>query len=548
MKPIKYFAATAAFLCCSPAIAQTPGFNISCLDPTLWYTCNQPPTSDPYIPENSNSEIAMEAFWKNTPIIDRWMKSSFLTNLPGYLSDTDFPPQETDNVVPFATGISTVRILGGWNPSWDNGEAGEVGFVSGDVFDSNVTLDKEKLFARLSRFVEAGITDITIVTDQIPESLTINPVYVEPYGQISPPKDASTSWLIGNRLATALKQEFPTVKFRYRVGTEAGGRGRFDGTQNQYFVHYTRIADGINKYVGADIEIMPYNASGITTTDVNQNVSIIEIAPQIASTNRKISAQPTSLYVITPDSKTFNATIESRLSNMMQYWDSVDAAYGQEVDREIHEFGLIDPTGALIERGLTAQNAAFHAEAIMRFAQAGIDKLYHWGDTIRFGQLAPTGWLYSVLDSMEGGVWEYPSIEVWSGNADTTYFAAVSKKDDKSILLISALNPDIDIVEYKTPNTRVPLSSLPTLNFAPASSDICMTWVRDSLGAEIRNNPEAESKAIESLTLESLEEIEKETPGTIRNNVFVQGDDLIIRPFVKTNTVTAIVFEANCEN
>jgi len=107
-------------------------------------------------------------------------------------------------------------------------------------------------------------------------------------------------------------------------------------------------------------------------------------------------------------------------------------------------------------------------------------------------------------------------------------------------MLLSALNPDED-KEWKTPNTRILLSSLSgNLSYKVGSDDICVAWIR-------QDNPKSNDEVKESLTVKSLRELESVRPGT-QWNVFVSGEDLVFRPLFQTNSVTALVFGKNCKN
>ncbi len=476
----------------------------------------------------TNLVLASDAFWRNSPLTDRWMKNGlFLRVLPGYLQNTDFPPNKVGNVVPFTDGISTVRILGGWDPDWQNGEP----LQDGDLFDANIVLNQQKLFDRIDPYINSGIHDITIVMDNTPEDLSnyvYNSLCEDGYGFAGIPRDETVSWLMAFKIASTLKAQYPGVSFRYRVGTEAGGLNRFCGTQHQYFLHYTRMVDAI-KRVDPQIKVMPYNVSGVTTTDTQYNVSIVEITPSLRNTNRELSALAVSFYIQLNNNK-FATTIQRKIDDFTQYWNTVETLNGQTISREIHEFGILSPN----TQPSQIQNAAFHAEAIMIFSNSNIDKFYHWHNAFSANTnlLSPVGWVYSVLDNMAGGIWTYPAIGAVS-HPDTSYFTTISKKSDKSILMISSLNPNKDLYEYKTPTINVPLSSLPnTVSSLPADSDICMTWVRDEFSTD--------AEVIDSLTLKNYANMQY-------NFKELRGNHLAIRPLIKTNSVTAIVFKQNCE-
>jgi hypothetical protein len=464
--------------------------------------------------------VVTNAFWRNTPIVDVWMKpGSFLKNMPSYLSNTDFPPRKMGRVIPFSDGVTTVRILGGWSPNWPHsGELRDTPLAQTDIFDDNVNLFSRKLFDRISPYVNAGIRDFTIVLDNIPINLGINNSLHPLYGYAGLPKSRSISWLIGNRVSKALKNRYPQSTFRYRVGTEAGNRSRFNGTETDYLGHYISVTDGIRN-VDENIDIMPFNASGVTYTDIHNNVSIERISPILKNKVKKLSAQPVSIYIQKKNSNTFSNTLKNRINNFTTYWDSIESKYGRRISREVHEFGLLDGKYRTSE----IQKAAYHAEGIMRFSKANIDKLFHWHNTFYRGPrrnvLTPTGWTYAVLDHMAGGDWRFPTINA-NHQPGTEYFSAISKKGNKSILLVSSLNPN-ETNEYRTPTIVIPVSSL------PQAYNICMTWIRDDLYTE--------NDVVNSLTLKRY-----------NNYSEIRGNTLIIRPLIKTNSVTAIIFVNNC--
>lgn len=468
---------------------------------------------------------------------------SFLRNLPQYLTDTDFPPAASKNVVPFADGIATVRVLGGWRniPGTKAGENAGVNFANTDVFEArrsaacNVPVSDffacpKRLVDRISPYANAGIKDITVVLDNIPESLVKKASYDKEFGQNAPPKTEEISWHIGHHVAKILKSNFPRVTFRYRVGTECGDVNRFNGSEQQYFLHYTRISDAIHKHVGSAIAIMPFNQAGYGATDFHKNVSMQRLAPRLGKA-RVYSAQPVSLY-LQKKNKTFLAPLKERVEQMTSYWDALDkerSASGQpgRLLREVHELGVLRNRGASPGEVVSPiQLAAFHAEAIMRFARAGVDKVFHWHNAIEPGNeiLTPTGWVYSVLDSMVGGIWKYPNVNVGSADERSDYFATLSRHSNRSVLMISSLNPRETITEWKTPVMHISIEDFhERVSFW--SKKVCMAWVR-------KDSFDGPNDVKESLTLKPFE-----------GSLSIQGKSVTLRPLVKTNSVTAIVFD-----
>lgn len=493
--------------------------------------------------------ITVDGFWKYAPLTDRWMSGgNFLRPYPEYLKDSSFPPDEgiSHVGVPFADGISAVRILGGWKFEVGSkaGENADIDFARTNVFEANndsgdcpIPVDDffmcpKRLTNRIDPYVNAGIRDITVVLDNIPEPLVVDPAdaskqpsYDPNYGQNAPPRNEKVSWHIGYQTARVLKETYPNVVFRYRVGTENGDASRFNGTEKQYFLHYSRIADAIHNHVSRDIEIMPFNQAGYSHSDLHKNVSMERLIPTLSG--RTYSAQPVSLY-LQKTKRHFRIRLKDRVEQLLKYWTTLEkhqVESGRTVvpTREVHEFGiLLDEENEMISE---LQSAAFHAEGIMRFAQAGADRLFHWHNAYtKNGLLSATGWVYSVLDSMKGSVWTFPEVRVARAHKLSDYFSALSRQSDRSILMVSALNPDELLNEWKTPTINIPLKDIPRDTFKEGKLvNICMTSVQD----EIRN----QSEVIGSLTLKKYE-----------HTAFVSGDNLIIRPLLKTNGVAAIVF------
>lgn len=116
----------------------------------------------------------MTAFWRHRPVVDRWLKGRLgLQKIPDYLCDPSlsFPyrrklqPEE----IPFADHLTVVRLLGGWSPKWNTGEAAQTPAKDCDLAyrgpDGKIRYRWELLGPRLDHYVQNGY-ELTIVLDK----------------------------------------------------------------------------------------------------------------------------------------------------------------------------------------------------------------------------------------------------------------------------------------------------------------------------------------------------------------------------------------------
>ena len=143
----------------------------------------------------------MTRFWRGKPIIGRWMGQGSLADAPTFYNQSSFPYKKRryKQEVEMADFLTTPRLLGGWHP--DKGGKGELEkhkhVADADLVyrkkDGTLAYRWELLDLRLTRFIKAGYTDLTLVLDQIPYCLA-KKHHLETYGQASPPDDLQ-EWL-----------------------------------------------------------------------------------------------------------------------------------------------------------------------------------------------------------------------------------------------------------------------------------------------------------------------------------------------------------------
>jgi len=367
----------------------------------------------------------------------------------------------------FADHLSMVRILGGFND-----KKGPKGISASAVRERDLAYrDKNGkiryrmhlLRPRLQPYIESGYTDLTIVLDNVPWCFPEKPA-TGSLGQYSPPRDPKEWHLFiqtfCNELVKILGRE-QASKLRFRVGTENGGRKRFDGTHEEYVHHYENTAAAVRSVL-PDAECGCYNISGVSMKGVREhhNVKALELAKHCFTKPNSVDGKSPTPFDWVAYSRYYrpggDPMVHARTCR--EVWEAFEnTAPGLKgVSREIHEFGIA-PWGE-VSKGVFASSepgalgTALTCQMMLRLREAGIQRLWHWGVLDRYRnqkhQLVslPTGtaWLMSVLEYMRGG--EAFLLEpLTKSEAGADHLALAVKLNDRVMILISSYNRKIAI-------------------------------------------------------------------------------------------------------
>lgn len=438
-----------------------------------------------------------DGFYRNRPVIGQFHSAGQgLMVIPPYMDQHDFPYQHRpyEKEVPFADKLNMVRFLGGWPSNQLNSEVPVDKIGDADIFflDSNGELQfrSELVRKRLDPYVSMGYHDLTIVLDNIPWSLPQTPQEPngENYGQVTPPANPD-HWQQGvYMVANEINRQYPELRegLGFRVGTEAQGITRFNGTQQQYHQHYEDAYYGVKKALG-ETTFSPFNISifhdVVENKDKLHNVSAIELAHFTTNgpfTRDKVDRLPwdvlsSSFYFIgsrLEDGTLGNMNPRVKSNEWLKSYQAVHKALGEPADLswEIHEFGTILDANKLPEYWSGARVGAQLMLAMMYLYEGGVDQFYMW-DTFEDVQpgkgekylLNSLGWLLTVLDHSRGG--DLFSLDTWLPESQREYgvdhHAWAVTKDNKIYVYAVAFD------EERTHRDRVTFNiSLPHSLFA----------------------------------------------------------------------------------
>ena len=421
------------------------------------------------VPSSSYDPVPLgklDAFWRYSAGLGPFHeKGQGLNTVPDILLTGSFPyrkrpfPQEAL----FADHLSLVRILGGFNDGSDKG-ASDTAVRERDLAwrdgTGKIRYRFELLRPRLQPYLANGYDDLTIVLDNVPWCFPGQPGNAK-FGQRMPPLDTK-EWqdfisAFCNELVAIMGRE-KACRLRFRVGTENGGRQRFDGSHDDYIRHYDATAAAV-RGVLPEAKIGCYNISGVSLKGVREahNVRPIALAEHCArKANRSDGRKPTpfdwvaySRYFRPGDNALAHAC------TCREVWEAFEQSVPElrGISREIHEFGLA-PWGE-VDQGVFASaepgalGAALTCQMMLRLREAGIQRLWHWGvlDHLRGARdpvsILPTGqvWLMSVLEYMrDGKSFLLPAPDSRTG---TCHLAIMTRTAEADIFMASAYNPAI---------------------------------------------------------------------------------------------------------
>ena len=186
----------------------------------------------------------MDGFYRYTAVLGPLLeKGHRLCKIPDWMLTTDFPYEKRPYAleIPFADGLSVVRLLGGWEdkklPADRRNDPNDLVFRD----DAGVLHYRWNLLkARLDPFVTNGYIQLTLVMDNVPYCLAKSPTQGN-YGQVAPPGNDQEWYAFirdmcremkrplshgdGNAGSTSLRGKSGTVSEILRLRGEGGERG-----------------------------------------------------------------------------------------------------------------------------------------------------------------------------------------------------------------------------------------------------------------------------------------------------------------------------------
>jgi hypothetical protein len=370
----------------------------------------------------------MTAFWRHRPVVDRWLVGELgFTRVPDYLCNPalSFPYRRkpTPREIPFADHVAVVRLLGGWNRNWENGEVAKGQPV--DAYDLAFRNDQGEiryrwhlLRPRLDPYAKGGY-GLTIVLDNTPWCFRSKEGKGS-YGNADPPTDFGEWGAFIEELCRQLVSLYgrETVsQWRFRMGTECQGKDRFTGTQEEFHKLYDHAATAV-KRVLPDAKFGPFNLAG---NPDGPNVSFHALVEHcLNETNHATGKVGSPLDFASVSAYTSPSLLRAILrtthpqfkaQQKIDFWDRLGKKWPQlaRISREVHEFGVLGNEFKLGSGEPGARGAAWTFHVMMALREGGLDRLWSWGglEPINLGGkhqvLNGTGWVFSILEHTVGG-------------------------------------------------------------------------------------------------------------------------------------------------
>ncbi len=394
----------------------------------------------------------MDGFYRYTAVLGPLLESGHhIMTLPAWMQETDFPYQKrpSEQEIPFADGLSVVRLLSASKTAEDaNKPGGTMDLVYRDL-SGQLQYRWDVLKARLDPYINLGYTDLTLVMDNMPWCFPAVPFKGE-YGQMGPPSDYNEWYAFMKALCAELKRlygEEAVKHFRFRMGTEMQDVRRWTGGYEGYLQYYDLAAKAVQEELPGS-GFGPFNRS---VPQKGEAVSIIELAKHCASNNVPFDFLARSFYYFSSQSKPGvfgNIHPDQRLPELEELWEQhelIDLKY-KNLSREVHEFGpSLSTEEGLYGMDTGARGAAQAFHTVVQLRQIGVDRLWHWQlfEKIEPGKelLYSLGWLYSIFDHLRGGQAFVLPVQAAEDHGNT-HKALLTVLEDRAILMVSCWNVD----------------------------------------------------------------------------------------------------------
>lgn len=419
----------------------------------------------------------LEKFWRARPVIGRWMSQGFLDAAPDFLDESSFPyisrpyPLEVE----LADHLTTPRLLGGWHP--DKGGRGELErYQSVDQADlvyrnedGSLSYRWDLLDLRLTRFVEMGYTDFTLVLDQIPYCFVDAP-HLEKYGQATPPDNLQEWYVFIRDLCTELKRlygEDIANGFRFRLGTELGHGTRIALSQNELHEMYALTAKAI-KEVLPDAQLGPWNEAGLKNNQADAPLKYLELARYAKKQNLAFDFASISSYAIPKErgNKVNNSDPQQKAEADSAFFDQVRDLF-PTIPAEIHEFGILNSQYNVVTSEPGARGAAYRAHYFLTMLEhQSLDLACHWDlfDSVARSPnklLRSNGWLFSIMEHAAGGKLSVLHLDDKEETGSSSrYKSAVISSPEQTFLIVTAYSVDRRRQETRDVRISLPLEVL----------------------------------------------------------------------------------------
>jgi len=394
----------------------------------------------------------MDGFYRYTAVLGPHLESGYqVTAIPEWMQETDFPYEKRpyEKEIPFADGLSVVRLLSASKTAEDAGNAGGTMDLVYRDSAGHLQYRWDVLKARLDPYINLGYTDLTLVMDNIPWCFPSLPIIGE-YGQMGAPADYQEWYVFMKAMCAELKRLYgeATVKnFRFRMGTEMQDARRWTGGFESYLQYYDLAAKAVQEEIpGAGFG--PFNRS---VPQKGEAVSIVELAKHCARANVPFDFMARSFYYFSSQPKPGvfgNIHPDQRTDELETLWEQleqIDPKY-KNMSREVQEFGphLSTEEGIYgFDTGVRGAAQTFHT--VVQFREIGVDRLWHWDVFEKVDAdkqlLYSLGWLYSVFDHLRGGDAFVLPVQSAADNGNT-HKALLTVFEDRAVLMVSCWNVD----------------------------------------------------------------------------------------------------------
>ena len=450
----------------------------------------------------------MDGFYRYTAVLGQMLVDGHrLRTMPEWMFETDFPYMDKRNpVVPFADGLTVVRLLGGWEDKTlpDDRRNDPNDLVFRDEA-GKLQVRRNLLKERLDPFVTNGYTNLTLVLDNVPWCLAETPKKGN-LGQVAPPGDYNEWYVFIRDLCRELKNlygEKTVSNFRFRVGTEMQDHRRFAGSQEEYLKLYDFAAKAVEEEIplagfGPFNRSMPWSETEKKKLSYDL-VDILDVAEHCASGTNYATGQigapmdflARSFYYFSsqPRPGIFeNIHPDQRTPEIGNLWREARAIL-PGLSREVQEFGPhLSTEEGLYGLDTGARGAAQTFHTLVNLKEEGADRIWHWElfEDISDDQalLLSQGWLYSVLDPMRGGQMYSVPVSTSSDHGNTQK-ALLSVQKDRAVLVVA--NWNVDRVKHEPDHLSV-LIPRAVMNGRPSAvQSLCLSET-NSVYDVIRND------------------------------------------------------------